>query len=59
MILKNNKILNYQDPIYNYKSIKSNKEIKNIKLAHLQDGVAVTKFLFWLKKILIKKRLQK
>ena len=30
--------------------LKSNKEIKNIKLAHLQDGVAVAKFLFWLKK---------
>ena len=49
IILKNNKILNIHDPIYFFKSIKSKKEIKNIKTAHIYDGVALTKYLFWLK----------
>jgi Xaa-Pro aminopeptidase len=48
-IFKNNKILNQQDPIYALKAIKSKKEIKNIKKAHIYDGVALTKYLFWLK----------
>ena len=50
IILKNNKILNLIDPIYFYKAIKSKKEIENIKKAHIYDGVALTKYLFWLKK---------
>ncbi len=37
------------DPIYNLKSIKNRIEIKNMKDVHIQDGVAVTKFLYWLK----------
>ncbi len=49
IILKNNKILNIFDPIYFFKSIKSKKEIKNIKTAHIYDGAALTKYLFWLK----------
>ena len=32
------------------KAIKNKKEIKNIKLAHIYDGIALTKYLFWLKK---------
>ena len=50
-IIKNkNKILNFQDPIYFFKAIKGKKEIQNIKKAHIYDGVALTKYLFWLKK---------
>jgi len=56
IILKNNKILNRQDPIYFLKAIKTNKEIKNIKNAHIIDGVALTKYLFWLKKNFINKK---
>ena len=37
------------DPIYNLKSIKNNIEIKNMNDVHIQDGVAVTKFLYWIK----------
>ena len=48
-ILKNNKILDIQDPIYNFKAIKNKKEIKNIKDAHIYDGAALTKYLFWIK----------
>ena len=38
------------DPIYNFKSIKNKTEIENMKEAHIQDGIALTKFLFWIKK---------
>ena len=50
IIDKNNKIVNLQDPIYFYKAIKGKQEIDNIKKAHIYDGVALTKYLFWLKK---------
>ena len=56
-ILKNNKILNYQDSIYNFKAIKNTKEIKNIKMAHISDGAALTKYLFWLKNNFSKKKI--
>ena len=57
IILKNNKILNLNDPIYFLKAIKSKKEIENIKKAHIYDGVALTKYLFWLKKNFYKKKI--
>ncbi len=50
IILKNNEILNSDDPVYLLKAIKSKNEIENIKKAHIYDGVALTKFLFWVKK---------
>ena len=31
------------------KSIKNNTELKNIIKSHIFDGVAVTKFLYWIK----------
>tara|TARA_E500000178_G_scaffold344396_1_gene392603 strand:+ start:1242 stop:2960 length:1719 start_codon:yes stop_codon:yes gene_type:complete len=57
VILKNNKILNHPDPIYFFKSIKSKKEIENIKKTHIFDGVALTKYLLWLKKNFFKKKI--
>ena len=56
IILKKNKVLKSQDPIYSLKAIKTKKEIKNIKLAHKYDGAALTKYLFWLKKNFSKKK---
>ncbi len=50
IISKNNKILKFKDPIYLNKAIKGKKEIENIKAAHISDGIALTKYLFWLKK---------
>ena len=50
IIEKNNKILNLHDPIFFFKAIKGKKEIENVKKAHIYDGVALTKFLFWLKR---------
>ena len=57
IISKNNKLINYGDPIYFLKSIKNKMEIKNIKKAHIYDGVALTKFLFWLKKNFERKKI--
>tara|TARA_B100000963_G_scaffold232516_1_gene203062 strand:+ start:1599 stop:3317 length:1719 start_codon:yes stop_codon:yes gene_type:complete len=57
IIDKNNKILNLQDPIYFFKAIKGKQEIKNIKKAHIYDGIALTRYLFWIKKNFYKKEL--
>ena len=43
------------DPINDLKSVKNNTEIKNMIEAHIKDGVAVTKFLYWIKNSNIKK----
>ena len=47
-------IKNRIDPIYDLKSIKNNIEIKNMVNAHIEDGVALTKFLYWIKNSNIK-----
>ena len=57
IILKNNKILDHRDPIYLLKAIKTKKEISYIKEAHINDGAALTKYLFWLKNNFIKKKI--
>ena len=57
IINKNNKILDQQDPIYFFKAVKGKQEIKNIKKAHIYDGVALTKYLFWLKNNFNKKNI--
>ena len=57
LISEKNKVLEVQDPIYNFKSIKSREEIKNIVKAHVYDGIALTKYLFWLKKNFNKKKI--
>ena len=42
-------IKHHIDPIYELKSIKNKIEIKNTLKAHKEDGVALTKFLYWFK----------
>ena len=54
---KKNNIVEKIDPIHFFKSIKNNTEIKNMKKSHLIDGVALTKFLFWVKKNFKKKKI--
>ena len=49
------KIINREDPTYLLKAIKNKTEIENMINAHILDGVALTKFLFWIKKINKKK----
>ena len=43
------KINSIEDPIYYLKSIKNKFEIQNMKKAHTKDGIALTKFLYWIK----------
>ncbi len=45
------KIIKKEDPIYYFKSIKNKTEIKNMIKSHVTDGVALTKFLYWMKNI--------
>ena len=49
------KIIKKEDPTYLLKAIKNKTEIKNMINAHIYDGVALTKFLYWIKKINKKK----
>ena len=57
-LLKNKvKIKLINDPIEVLKSQKNNSEIKGICAAHLRDGVALTKAIFWIKEKVLKKNL--
>ena len=49
------KIINKKDPTYLLKAIKNKTEINNMVKSHILDGVALTKFLYWIKKINKKK----
>ena len=50
ILKKNNKIVEFIDPVYFLKSVKSKIEINNTIKSHIYDGAALTKFLIWLKK---------
>ena len=56
ILRKKFKILNKEDPIYLLKSIKNNNEINNMISSHLFDGVALTKFIYWIQ-VLNKKKI--
>ena len=43
-------VQNIQNPIVKMKAVKNTIECDNIRKAHLKDGIAVTKFMYWLKK---------
>ena len=49
------KIVNRQDPTYLLKAIKNKTEINYMVNAHILDGIALTKFIYWIKKINKKK----
>ena len=42
-------IINKDDPCYKLKSIKNSSEIKHMINAHIEDGLALTRFIFWIK----------
>ncbi len=56
ILKKKFKILNKEDPIYLLKSMKNNNEINNMISSHLFDGVALTKFIYWIQ-VLNKKKI--
>ena len=45
------KIIKKEDPTYLLKAIKNKTEIRNMINAHILDGVALTKFIYWIKNI--------
>ena len=45
------KILNKCDPIYKLKSIKNSYEVNHMIKAHKKDGLALTRFIYWIKNI--------
>ena len=49
ILKKKFKIIKKDDPVYFLKSIKNKVELDNMVNAHVIDGVALTKFIFWLK----------
>ncbi len=51
LIKSNFKIISKEDPAYLLKAIKNKTEINNMKNSHIVDGVALTKFIYWIKKI--------
>ena len=56
IIKKKFKIIGNEDPIYFLKSIKNSNEINNMISSHVIDGVALTKFIYWIK-VLNKKKI--
>ena len=49
------KIIKREDPTYLLKAIKNNIEIDNMIKSHVIDGIALTKFIYWIKKVNKKK----
>lgn len=47
--IMNHRLINNVNPTTIFKSIKNETEIKNAYLAHIKDGVALTKFIYYLK----------
>ena len=45
------KILNKDDPIYKLKSIKNSHELNHMIETHKKDGLALTKFIYWIKNV--------
>ena len=43
------KILKDNDPIYTFKAIKNTSEINHMINAHYEDGLALTRFIYWIK----------
>ena len=43
------KKINGFNPTMNFKAVKNNIELENIRNSHLKDGIAFTKFMYWLK----------
>ena len=54
-IKKKFKITIRKDPTYLLKAIKNKIEIKNMIKSHILDGVALTKFIYWIKNVRKKK----
>lgn len=43
------KLIESRNPTTEFKTVKNDVEVANFRKAHIQDGIAVTKFMYWLK----------
>ena len=57
LISKSNKIIFKNDIIEHLKAKKNKTEVKGMKNAHIRDGAALTKFIFWVKNSVPKKKI--
>ena len=57
LLNKDNKLIEKTDPIYFFKTKKNKIEIQHSIKTHIYDGVALTKFIFWLKENYKKKKI--
>lgn len=48
-VKKTAKLQKRQSPVIPLKAVKTPEEIENFRTAHIKDGVAVTRFMYWLK----------
>lgn len=48
--VKQPKVVNETNPLVYMKAVKNEQEIANLKAVHIEDGLAVTKFIYWAKK---------
>lgn len=44
------KVVDKTNPTVYMKAVKNEKEIANLKAVHIEDGLAVTRFIYWIKK---------
>ncbi len=51
------KVLDMVNPTYLPKALKNPVEVENEKAAHIQDGIAVTRFIYWLKHTIGKEKI--
>ena len=56
-LLKDCEIISAPDPCALLKAVKNSAEIENIRRAHILDGIAVTKFMYWLKNTIGKEKI--
>ncbi len=49
ILKKKFKIKNFDEPVYKFKSIKNKTEINYMLKAHHEDGLALTRFIYWIK----------
>lgn len=43
------RLIELRNPTQEFKAVKNETELENFRQAHIKDGVAVTKFMYWLK----------
>lgn len=49
-VLSASKRIEHENPAMRMKAVKNEVELKNLRSAHVRDGVAVTRLMYWLKK---------